>query len=59
MSYSLSKAHVAVVGLGYVGMPLALMLAKHVRVSGFDIFADRVKELREGAFLYTASAAEL
>lgn len=48
MNYSLSKSHVAVVGLGYVGMPLALMLARHMKVSGFDIFADRVTELRDG-----------
>ncbi len=48
MSYSLSKAHVAVVGLGYVGMPLALMLAKHMKVSGFDIFDARVNELCDG-----------
>lgn len=38
----------AVVGLGYVGMPLALMLARYVKVSGFDIFEARVQELRKG-----------
>jgi UDP-N-acetyl-D-galactosamine dehydrogenase len=48
MGYELSKSHVAVVGLGYVGMPLALMLAKHMKVTGFDIFDARVNELREG-----------
>ncbi|QQG36336.1 MAG: nucleotide sugar dehydrogenase [Micavibrio aeruginosavorus] len=44
----LSDSHVAVVGLGYVGMPLALMLAKHMRVTGFDIHQERVEELKEG-----------
>lgn len=48
MAYSLSSAHVAVIGLGYVGMPLALMLSHHMKVSGFDIFTARVDELRAG-----------
>lgn len=48
MSYSLPKAHVAVVGLGYVGMPLALVLANHMKVSGFDILDARINELRDG-----------
>lgn len=48
MSYDLSMLHIGVVGLGYVGMPLALMLSKNIKVSGFDISADRVSELRRG-----------
>lgn len=48
MGYQLSQSHVAVIGLGYVGMPLALMLARHMRVSGFDISAERVAELKDG-----------
>jgi UDP-N-acetyl-D-galactosamine dehydrogenase len=39
---------VAVVGLGYVGLPLAASFAKHLRVIGFDINAKRVEELSEG-----------
>lgn len=39
---------IAVVGLGYVGLPLALALAQHFRVIGFDISASRIKELEEG-----------
>ena len=31
------KAKLALVGLGYVGMPIAVEFAKHVRVIGFDI----------------------
>ncbi|MCK6418050.1 MAG: nucleotide sugar dehydrogenase [Alphaproteobacteria bacterium] len=42
------KPHVAVVGLGYVGLPLALGLAKHMPVTGFDISARRVQELKRG-----------
>ncbi len=39
---------VAVVGLGYVGLPLAVALARQFRVIGFDINATRVQELRQG-----------
>lgn len=35
----------AVVGLGYVGLPLALALARHFNVIGFDISESRVAEL--------------
>ncbi|HBR68344.1 MAG TPA: nucleotide sugar dehydrogenase [Rhodospirillaceae bacterium] len=48
MNFDLSKTHVAVIGLGYVGMPLALMLARHMPVTGFDIFAERIAELKAG-----------
>lgn len=36
---------VCVIGLGYVGLPLAEAFAKHLRVVGFDIDASRVKSL--------------
>lgn len=36
---------IAVIGLGYVGLPLAIEFAKKGRVIGFDINEDRVKEL--------------
>ena len=39
---------IAIVGLGYVGLPLAVALARTQRVIGFDIFANRVQELRDG-----------
>ncbi|MFO7801099.1 MAG: nucleotide sugar dehydrogenase [Desulfovermiculus sp.] len=42
------KKKIAVVGLGYVGLPLAVALAKHFRVLGFDISQARVDELRHG-----------
>lgn len=42
------QAKVAVVGLGYVGLPLAAALAKHFAVVGFDIKKDRVEELQKG-----------
>ena len=34
----------ALVGLGYVGMPIAVEFAKHVKVIGFDINEKRVNE---------------
>ena len=38
----------AVVGLGYVGLPLAVEFGKHRPVVGFDIDTGRVAELRQG-----------
>lgn len=38
----------ALVGLGYVGMPIAVEFAKHVKVIGFDINERRVDEYRNG-----------
>jgi UDP-N-acetyl-D-galactosamine dehydrogenase len=39
---------VAVVGLGYVGLPVAVAFGKSTRTIGFDIKRDRIAELREG-----------
>jgi UDP-N-acetyl-D-galactosamine dehydrogenase len=39
---------VAVVGLGYVGLPLAVALARKHDVVGFDVSTARVSDLREG-----------
>lgn len=38
----------ALVGLGYVGMPIAVEFAKHIRVIGYDINEQRVNEYRDG-----------
>lgn len=43
-----SADRVAVIGLGYVGLPLAAALARHQDVTGFDIDRARVAELRAG-----------
>ena len=42
------KKAISVTGLGYVGLPLALEFARHFRVIGFDINAERVKMMKEG-----------
>lgn len=68
------EAKLCVIGLGYVGLPIALELAKKIKVIGFDIRADRVElmkqkidpseELDSSAFegadiLYTANPNDL
>lgn len=40
------KKKVAVIGLGYVGLPIALEFAKKVSVIGFDINAGRIEKMR-------------
>lgn len=42
------KEKLALVGLGYVGMPIAVEFAKHVPVIGFDINEKRVNEYKNG-----------
>jgi UDP-N-acetyl-D-galactosamine dehydrogenase len=44
----LEQAKIAVVGLGYVGLPLAIALGHEFPTLGFDIDAARVKELKAG-----------
>jgi UDP-N-acetyl-D-glucosamine/UDP-N-acetyl-D-galactosamine dehydrogenase len=39
---------IAVIGLGYVGLPLAVHLARHYPVTGLDIDSRRVEELKTG-----------
>jgi len=39
---------IAVIGLGYVGLPLAVALSRHHEVTGFDVNAGRIEELRAG-----------
>ena len=44
----LEDRKIAVIGLGYVGLPLAIEYGKKYRVVGFDIFQARVAELEAG-----------
>lgn len=39
---------IAIIGLGYVGLPLAVEFAKKYPVVGFDIFQARIDELKKG-----------
>jgi UDP-N-acetyl-D-galactosamine dehydrogenase len=45
MKFDLENVHIAVVGLGYVGLPLAIEFGKKYDVIGFDINTHRVEEL--------------
>src|SRR5580698_8958401 len=42
------KATLAVIGLGYVGLPIALEFAKKITVIGFDINKKRIELMRNG-----------
>jgi UDP-N-acetyl-D-glucosamine/UDP-N-acetyl-D-galactosamine dehydrogenase len=68
------EAKLSVIGLGYVGLPIALEFAKKIKVIGFDIKEDRVEKMRnridpseelvaedfDGAdIFFTANAADL
>jgi UDP-N-acetyl-D-glucosamine/UDP-N-acetyl-D-galactosamine dehydrogenase len=48
MTLSLRNCRIAVVGLGYVGLPLAVEFGKHFDTTGFDVKAARVAALRKG-----------
>lgn len=45
---TLQDIRMAVIGLGYVGLPLAVEFGKNRRVIGFDINTQRIAELRDG-----------
>ena len=47
-AYATGEEQIAVVGLGYVGLPLAVHLARHFKVVGYDLNQDRIKELAAG-----------
>ena len=43
----MKKNRIGVVGLGYVGLPLALELGKHFKVIGYDIDSKRIRNLKK------------
>jgi UDP-N-acetyl-D-galactosamine dehydrogenase len=43
-----NNKHIAIIGLGYVGLPLAVEFGKHRPVVGFDINTKRIAELQAG-----------
>ena len=47
-SDSLNEGPIAVIGLGYVGLPLAVALSQHFRTIGFDVDQSRIDELKGG-----------
>jgi len=48
MHLNVSNSRIAIIGLGYVGLPLAIEFAKQYDVLGFDINEERVVELSSG-----------
>ena len=42
----LSDAKIAVIGLGYVGLPLAVAFSKRYSVLGFDVNSNRVQQFK-------------
>lgn len=44
----IKRAAIAIVGLGYVGLPLAVCLAKHFRIIGFDVNTRKITALKAG-----------
>ena len=49
MSFDINNLRIGVVGLGYVGLPLAVEFGKKYPTVGFDIKAERIAELESGA----------
>lgn len=45
---NIKEMKISVIGLGYVGLPLAIEFAKQYKVVGFDINKERIRELKEG-----------
>jgi len=57
---SIDEAKVAIVGLGYVGLPLAVEFGRHLDTVGFDIDPKRIADLRTGKdFTLETDAQEL
>jgi UDP-N-acetyl-D-glucosamine/UDP-N-acetyl-D-galactosamine dehydrogenase len=48
VAFNLRKCRIGIVGLGYVGLPLAVEFGRHFDTVGFDINAARIQELRSG-----------
>ena len=46
--FEIEKSSIGIIGLGYVGLPLAVEFGKHLPTVGFDIKPPRIAELRSG-----------
>ena len=49
MNFDINKLNIGVIGLGYVGLPLAVEFGRRVATVGFDINEGRIAELEGGA----------
>ncbi|HEM7863222.1 Vi polysaccharide biosynthesis UDP-N-acetylglucosamine C-6 dehydrogenase TviB [Citrobacter amalonaticus] len=60
MSFNLENYKIGIIGLGYVGLPLAVEFGKNIKTLGFDINEKRIKELSAGNdFTLECSSKEL
>ncbi|MHB0527155.1 Vi polysaccharide biosynthesis UDP-N-acetylglucosamine C-6 dehydrogenase TviB [Escherichia coli] len=60
MSFNLENYKIGIIGLGYVGLPLAVEFGKKIKTLGFDINEKRIKELSAGNdFTLECSSDEL
>ena len=57
MSFDINNLRIGVIGLGYVGLPLAVEFGKRYPTVGFDVNAARIEELRGRARIRRSSAA--
>src|ERR1700722_7322280 len=55
---NLRKCRIGVVGLGYVGLPLAVEFGKHFDTVGFDVNPERIRELKAGRDSTREASAE-
>jgi UDP-N-acetyl-D-glucosamine/UDP-N-acetyl-D-galactosamine dehydrogenase len=55
---TLYQKKIGVIGLGYVGLPLAVEFGKKYQVTGYDVNKERIKQLREGIDLTRELDAE-
>ena len=39
---------ISIIGMGYVGLPLAIKFSKHFNVNGFDLNLNRINKLNKG-----------
>ena len=42
------KTKLSLIGLGYVGMPIAVEFAKHIEVVGFDVNEEKIRLYQKG-----------
>nr|WP_319375380.1 nucleotide sugar dehydrogenase [uncultured Methanoregula sp.] len=61
VSYEIKNATVCIVGLGYVGLPLAESFAKHVHTIGFDIDIKKIQSIKNAkpSFFVTDNPDEI
>ena len=47
LKVKLTQIRICIIGLGYVGLPLAIAFSKYFSVTGFDLNKSRIKDLKK------------